>query len=72
MIIHVHYKNHKAYQVIRDEDFMIQVDDEWVPAVLYVSMDEPNKYFARTKAEFDEKFTRVAVPVKHQPQGYVR
>lgn len=63
--IYVHYRNHKAYCKCHQET-MIQINDEWVPAVLYYSLEEPNKYFVRSKAEFDEKFIHVQLPT-HAP-----
>lgn len=68
MVIYVHYKNHKPYQKC-SQGTMIQINDEWVPAVLYYSMEEPDKYFVRSLEEFEEKFMEVNVPV---PSSYRR
>lgn len=62
MIIHVHYKNHKAYQIVSSE-VMIQENDVWVPAILYKPMEDLQKSFVRSKTEFNEKFMEVTVPV---------
>ncbi|AHK11884.1 hypothetical protein CHOED_024 [Vibrio phage CHOED] len=65
MIIHVHYHNHKAYCKCNQE-VMIQENGIWVPAVLYYSQEEPNKYFVRSQDEFGEKFIEVDVPLAPQ------
>lgn len=61
MVVYVHQGNHKAYQKC-GQSTMIQIDNLWVPAVLYYSMEEPQKYFVRSQEEFEEKFMMVEIP----------
>jgi len=48
-----HYKN-KKYYIIKGS-CMIQIDDEWVDAILY-RWEGGEKLFARENTEFFEKF----------------
>lgn len=51
--IYKHYKNSKTYLITNK--CMIQVDDEWVDAVLYRE-EFGNQLFCREEKEFLEKF----------------
>lgn len=59
--VYVHYKNHKAYEKVPGEH-LIQIDDEWVPAVVYQVVDEPKLRFVRSLEEFSEKFIETEIP----------
>ena len=50
---YIHYKNKKEYELI-DKDIKIQVNNEWVNAILY--KDKNGKKYVRSQMEFFEKF----------------
>ena len=50
---YIHYKNKKEYELI-DKDIKIQVNNEWVNAILY--KDKNGKKYVRSQVEFFEKF----------------
>lgn len=54
--LYQHYKNRKRY--IITGKCMIQVNDEWVDAVIY-RWEGGEKLFARSEEEFFEKFKEV-------------
>ncbi len=50
---YIHYKNKKEYELI-DKDIKIQVNNEWINAILY--QDKNGKKYVRSQVEFFEKF----------------
>lgn len=58
MILFKHYKNNKVYKVV--DLCLIQIDDEWVDAVIYTNTEESEELkFVRSASEFFKKFKRV-------------
>jgi len=52
-----HYKNNKVYKVI--DLCLIQIDNEWVDAVIYTAEESEEPKFVRSTSEFLVKFIRV-------------
>lgn len=54
--MHIHKKSGKSYKVL-SRDAMVQINNVWVHAVIYVSATDANlPTFIRDAKDFDEKF----------------
>jgi len=53
-----HYNKGGEYVII-DEQVSMQVEGEWIPAILYRTVNDPMQSFVRERQEFFIKFKEV-------------
>lgn len=63
-ILYRHYHNGKLYRIIAEGNVFTQVDDQWVPAVIYeVANNSDGKVFTREASEFHAKFRKELIQI---------